>query len=308
MSDAALLPFAEGDVFAGATLLNDANDDHAGRGRILQYDAQLQPRAEVLLDDTTHLVGGLAFDAEGTLWGFDQQEWLVFRFGRDGRRLPNVDLGARPFSHVHFLADGSLLLGEHLVGSEVRFPLKTRFKPLPGRNEFGTGHAFRFARDGRLLHEYATATQGGMGGFLGLTMSALSPDQATLYYVSETGPRLMRYDLAHDRQLPDLLSFPVESRQMFFDLKFDADGRLWVLRGKSLDRIDDDSGELRQSLPLEGFGWALVAPMRDRAHALLGNFFTGAIVKLRLADGQVVASASTGVEKSLAGLAEFASP
>jgi hypothetical protein len=33
-----MLPFEKGDVFLGLTLLNDPDDDHAGLGRIVQYD------------------------------------------------------------------------------------------------------------------------------------------------------------------------------------------------------------------------------------------------------------------------------
>ena len=34
-------PFAKSDVFVGATLLNNPQDDHDGLGRIIQYDAEL---------------------------------------------------------------------------------------------------------------------------------------------------------------------------------------------------------------------------------------------------------------------------
>ena len=44
-SESTLQPFGPGDVFAGATLLNDPDDDHAGRGRIIQYDAGLNEKA-----------------------------------------------------------------------------------------------------------------------------------------------------------------------------------------------------------------------------------------------------------------------
>ncbi len=40
-----LQPFSPGDVFVGSTVLDGADDDHAGRGRILQYDAQLRKKA-----------------------------------------------------------------------------------------------------------------------------------------------------------------------------------------------------------------------------------------------------------------------
>ena len=35
-------PFAPGDIFVGATLLNNPDDDHAGIGRIIQFDANLR--------------------------------------------------------------------------------------------------------------------------------------------------------------------------------------------------------------------------------------------------------------------------
>ena len=37
-------PWQPGDVFVGATLLDDPADDHAGQGRILQLGADLRPK------------------------------------------------------------------------------------------------------------------------------------------------------------------------------------------------------------------------------------------------------------------------
>ena len=38
---------------------------------------------------------------------------------------------------------------------------------------------------------------------------------------------------------------------------------------------------------------------------LLGNFFTGTVAKFSLATGEIVAKAETGVQRSLAGLAQY---
>ena len=57
----ALGAFAPGDIFLGCTLLNDPTDDHAGPGRILQFDEDLRPKGELYTEGGTHLVGGLAF-------------------------------------------------------------------------------------------------------------------------------------------------------------------------------------------------------------------------------------------------------
>jgi hypothetical protein len=308
-----LAPWQPGDVFVGATELDDPADDHAGKGRILQLDAALRPKGELQLAETTHLVGGLKFDPQGVLWAFDSQGFVVLNIHRDGRVLRRAEFGARAWSHVNFAADGTLLLAEHVVGGTIKPEIQARMKTsipfMPGTQRFGDGHVFRFTPDGRLLQEYGTETHGGMGGFLGVTMSALAPDQRTLVYCSETGPRLMRYDLADDRQLPDLQSFappfPPGPPPMFFAMDHASDGALWVLRGGSLHLVDAAGQSVRQ-LPLEGFGWALVDCTADGAHALVSNFFTGEVAKIALADGRKVASFATGAPKAVAGLVEYA--
>ena len=41
MNTSDIKAFEEGDIFVGATLLNNPEDDHAGPGRIIQYDGDL---------------------------------------------------------------------------------------------------------------------------------------------------------------------------------------------------------------------------------------------------------------------------
>jgi hypothetical protein len=312
MTASTLQPFAPGDVLVGATLLDNPADDHAGRGRILQYSADLAPKGELWLDSTTHLVGGLKFDPQGVLWAFDSQEFVVLNVHRDGRVERRSGFPARAFSHVNFAADGSLLLGEHVVGDSIRPEIAARMHTsipfMPGTTRFGDGHVFRCAPDGTVLREYGTATHGGMGGFLGVTMSALAPDGRTLVYCSETGPRLMRYDLERDVQLPDLQSFsppyPPGPPPMFFAMDHGPDGTLYVLRGAAIHVVDDAGASTRQ-IPLEGFGWALIDVCAGGAAALVSNFFSGEVAKIDLASGAKLASVQTGAPKAVAGLVEF---
>ena len=307
-----LQPFVSGDLFVAATLLDNPQDDHAGRGRILQFGADLKPKGEMFLSDTTHLVGGLKFDPQGVLWAFDSQEFVVLNIHRDGRVQRRKEFPARAFSHVNFAADGTLLFGEHVVGDsirpEVQARMHTRIPFMPGAERFGDGHVFRCANDGRLIKEYGTATHGGMGGFLGVTMSALAPDGNTLIYCSETGPRLMLYDLVNDRQLPDLQSFappyPPGPPPMFFGMAYGRDGTLYVLRGASIHVVDQGGTTVRQ-IPLEGFGWATIELAADGQNAFVSSFFSGEVAKIDLASGNKVGSIATQAPKAVAGLAEF---
>jgi len=307
-----LQAFAAGDLFVAATRLDNPQDDHAGRGRILQYAADLTPKGVLWLDETTHLVGGLKFDASGVLWAFDSQEFVVLNIHRDGRVVRRREFGARAYSHVNFAADGTLLFGEHVVGDsikpEIQARMHTRIPFMPGTTRFGDGHVFRFRSDGALVKEYATQTHGGMGGFLGVTMSAISPDGSTLVYCSETGSRLMRYDLVNDRQLPDLQSFappfPPGPPPMFFGMAYGSDGTLYVLRGASI-HVVDEAGQTTRQIPLEGFGWATIELAADDRHAFVSSFFSGEVAKIDLGNGAKVGSIATVAPKAVAGIAEY---
>jgi hypothetical protein len=312
MNESTLQPFAVGDVFVAATQLNNPDDDHAGRGRIIQYGADLKEKGVLWLDDTTHLVGGLKFAPDGVLWAFDSHAFVILNIHQDGRVVRRRDFGSRAFSHVNFTRDGALLFGEHLVGESIRPEIQARMHTklpfMPGTARFGDGHVWKFKPDGTLLKEYGTATHGGMGGFLGVTMSAVAPDGATLVYCSETGPRLFRYDLVNDRQLPDLQSFtppyPPGPPPMFFGMEYGPDGTLYVLRGGNI-HVVNAAGETTRQIPLEGFGWAIMDVSKDGTYAFSASFFSGEVVKVDLATGAKLGSIATGTQKALAGLVEY---
>ena len=163
-------PFAKGDIFAGATLLNVKEDDHAGDGRIIQYDSSLNEKGVLWTEGTTHLIGGLSFAPDGTLWAFDSNSFTVIRVSPAGKQLPKIRFADRAFSNITFAKDGTIYLGEHLVGNTVRMrpgtTLGTTLPKLPGSDRFGDGRLYHFTQDGKLLKEYATPVHGGMPGFL----------------------------------------------------------------------------------------------------------------------------------------------
>jgi hypothetical protein len=296
------VPFAPGDVVVGCTLLNDPADDHRGRGRILHYDAALRLRNTIWLDDTTHIVQGLRFGPDGTLWAFDAFAYRIARFAPDGRRIADFRAPARPFGHVTFAADGRFFLGEHFTGAKSRVPLRTTLPFLPGTRRFGDGHLFEFSRDGRLLREHSTPVHGGMGGFQGLTSSAIAPDGRSIVYTSESGPRIFRWDLGRRTPLPDVAAFAGNAGRFFFELAFDDEGRLLVVTGTGIDAMDLQ-GRVLRSYPLGSFGWAsLSEPRGGRVHAV--NFFSGEIATLDLRSGAILARADAGIRRSAAGVAE----
>lgn len=302
---AGVVPFAPGDIFATCTLLDDPSDDHRGRGRIIHYDANLALKNTLWLDDTTHLLQGPRFSPQQVLFAFDAFAHKVVRFAVDGSRLPNlVEAPARAFGSAAFATDGRFFLGETLVGTGSRLPLKTTLPTMPGSTRLGDGHVFEFDANGKLRREHATPTHGGMAGFQGVSSLALAPDGRTLVYVSETGPKIFAWDVATGTSLPDIASFPDSSRKFYFDVRFDEIGSLYALAGGALEIYDLRSRTLRRSIALPGFGWASMSTPRS-GNILLANFFSGEIAKLDLATGAVLQKAQTNAPKALSGIAQL---
>ncbi len=311
--ESTLQPFEKGDVFVGATMLNNDDDDHAGDGRIIQFDADLNEKGVLWTEGTTHLVGGLKFGPDGNLWAFDSTSFCVVRVSPEGKQLPKIDFADKSFSNVNFLADGTVVFGEHLVGHEINLPpdrpLGTTLPFMPGTERFGDGHVFRFTMEGELVQEYATETHGGMPGFLGCTSATLAPDGKTLVYCSELGNRLLRYDLEADQQLPDLITYSKESGDMAMTEAYQPDGTLLFIKANfregAVVQTLDGEGNVIRTYETAGPGWAALGPSIDSQCAFVCNFFNGTFIKMDLDTGETIATAETNVERALAGIAQY---
>jgi hypothetical protein len=303
-------PFEAGDIFLGCTYLNDPTDDHAGLGRILQYDADFKPKGVLWTEGHRHLVMGLNFDRQGMLWGFDIHTQAIIRVDRYGRQMPTINLCNRAFGSAAFGADGNIYLGETLKGTKAYWGSLMKF--IPGTNRIGDGHVFKFNQELKLVDEYPTETAVELAGFKGVTHLSLHPSGEYLAYTTETGKRLMRYDVVRRKQMPDLATVTggnLYDRNWFIAVAYCQDGRLLVTRGDTVDCYAEDGKLLRNyDLKQFGYGFAQVAVCHDQKHALASNIFTGIACKFSLDTGQVVGHVQTdhgGQRRSLAGIAEF---
>jgi hypothetical protein len=182
-----LQPFEPGDIFVTASLLDESARFPTGEGRIRQYGADWQLKAEMATGHTG-LISALVLDPAGWLHALDPQARAITTIAGDGRVVEQFQLRPhRAYGSMIALGGGQYLLGEHMVGE------------IPGF--CGEGKVYRVALDGTVLGTYDTETNGGMGGFLGVTHMALSADGRTLFHTSETGPHVYAHDLASDRRL-----------------------------------------------------------------------------------------------------------
>lgn len=302
-----LQPFEAGDFLLGATLLNNPDDDHAGDGRIFQFDKNFQQKAVLHLPDTTHLVKGLMFGPDGVLWAFDTSEHMIIQIGPDGKRLPNPDFPKRPWSSGFFDKAGNLYLYEHITGTMADVPEKYQKMQgvLPGTaDRIGDGNVYKFSPSGELLETYETETSTSFAGYLGVTSCTLHPSETYITYTTETSKRIMRYDIVNNRQMDDLMQLPDDQPEFVFCLDYTADGLLLVTRGPKIEVLND-AGDIVQTIPLEGRGWATIKECLDPDYILVSSFFAGVLLKMEKATGNVVGKMEVNVERALAGVAEF---
>lgn len=302
-------PFAPGDVFLGCTYLNHPTDDHAGEGRILQFDRNLVPKGTLYTEGTSHLVINLSFAPDGTLWAFDPFARVVVRVTPDGRQvLPNHDFGQRGWGSAVFGPDGSVYLCEYLKGSRPYQGGVMRL--LPGTDVVGYGRIQKRDATLAVVTEYDNETAPSLTGFHGVTHSAMHPSGRFITYITDLGMRVLRFDVVAGRQMPDLVAYPggpEYARKWTTGVAYLSDGTLLLLRGSFIDLIDESGRSLR-TVPLDEYGYAMIRTCADERYALATNIFTGVMSRVDLREGRIVGQIDTGFAKphrSLAGVAEY---
>jgi hypothetical protein len=308
-------PFEPGDIFLGLTLLNNPDDDHAGDGRIVQYDKELNKKGELWTDGGGHLVGGLEFDNNGLLWAFN--DLLVLHVDSEtGRQRPlSEKFLPRSYRSASFASDGSVFLGEHMKAKEkptegIATHTTIKFPVIPGDGILGYGFIYKYDADWNLVKVFECETAPEMTGFKGVTHSSLHPSEKFVTYATETGKRIMHYDVINDEQMPDLVTYPgddILDRVWAIAVKHLPDGRLLVTRGDFMELLDEE-GQVLKTYPLETYGWSDIEVCGDGEHCLVSSIWEGTVVKVHVESGEIVGMIDTGMKaptRSLAGIAEF---
>ncbi len=285
-----LAPFAPGDIFITASDLDESARFPTGLGKVLQFSAGWRPKA-TLETGKTGLISALCIDTLGNLHILDPQARALDSVGPDGRPVKLFTrLEQRAYGSMIALPGGDFLLGEHMVGE------------IPGFS--GSGNVYRVAADGECLETYDTETNGGVGGFLGVTHMALSGDGKTLFHTSETGPHIYAHDLLANRRLG-----PVYTRSdpppMVFGVAPGADGAIIVACGSEL-RLVAPGGEQVAKWPMpEGRGWAVAVPGNTPGELWALDFFGGKLARLNSLNGELLELRELGLAKCLTGIAEM---
>jgi hypothetical protein len=106
-----------------------------------------------------------------------------------------------------------------------------------------------------------------------------------------------------------LISYAADSGNMTITEAYQPDGGLLYIyanfrKGFFLQALDD-AGSATRTYDMEGPGWASLGISIESGRALVGNFFTGTVIKMDLGTGETLARAETEVPRSLAGIAQY---
>jgi hypothetical protein len=307
-------PFEQGDIFLGLTELNNPDDDHAGDGRIVQYDSGLNKKGELWTEGGEHLIGGLEFDNSGRLWAFNDLA-VIHVDPKSGRQLPlSESFLPRVYRSASFAKDGSAFLGEHMKAKSkptegVATKTTIKFPVIPGEGILGFGFIYKYDTDWSHVETFECETAPEFTHFKGVTHSTLHPDEQWVTYTTETGKRIMRYDIVNAKQMPDLMTYPGEMGDQVWAIavKYLPDGRLLVTRGNFMELLDENANVLR-TYPLETYGWSDIEVCGEAPYCLVSNIWDGRVVKINVETGEIVGEIDTGMKapnRTLAGIAEY---
>ncbi len=307
--------FEPGDIFLGLTELNDPDDDHGGDGRIVQYNKDMNLKGELWTNGGNHLVGGLEFDHNGLLWAFNDLA-VIHVDPKTGRQLPLSDkFLPRAYRSASFDVDDNVFLGEHMKAKSkptegMATRTTTKFPVIPGEGILGFGFIYKYDTDWNLKKVFECETAPEFTHFKGVTHSSLHPSGQFITYATETGKRLMRYDVVNDRQMPDLVAYPGDDpfdRIWVIAVKYWPDGRLLVTRGDFMELLDEE-GNVLKNYPLDTYGWTDIETCADGVHCLVSSIWEGTVVKINVETGAIVGNIDTGMtapKRCLAGIAEY---
>ena len=283
-----LEPFAPGDIFVTDSDLDDAARFPTGMGKVRQYDREWNLKG-VHETGQYGLISALSLDPKGRLHILDPQAYWFGSICPDGQpveafpKLPRIAFG----SMIH-CPDGHIL-GEQMVGD------------MPGFS--GKGHVYRIDGDGTVRAEWNTQTNGGLGGFLGVTHMALSQDGTTLYHVSETGENVYAHQLAGDKRLGPIYTRE-DAPHFVFGIAGLEDDSLLVACASEVRRVVPGKGVQRvYSLP-KGRGWSVVKLRPGDTSFWALDFLEGQLASVNIETGEIEQHKGLGLRKCLAGIAE----
>ena len=297
-STANLSDVREGDLFLVLNEIDQHNIDYrrgiSGQCRIVHYDQDFNPRGELWTGEPGMLVGLLYNPRDQRLYATNPHRNSIVAYDSSGalHRLAGF-LPERRYGNMALAPNGDILIGVHSLYGE------------PVEDEHGDGKLIRFNPQTRAVRFHEVEIDGGRGGRHCVSNLAVAGDGRTVYYVSEAGRRVCRYDTGPGRQLPDFVALADSDTIRTYGLGVLPGGEVLMASGSGAV-LFSPRGEILKNyeVPFDR-GWTRATPSIDGRHFYLSNFLQGLLQRRDLATGAVVSELHTGLKCSLLSLSEY---
>ena len=288
----------EGDFFLALNEIDQTNINFrkgiSGRCRIVHYDKDFKPKGELWTGEEGLLVGLLYNPNDKRLYATNPQLNSILAYDSAGNkhRLANY-LPVRRYGNMALARNGDILIGVHSLYGE------------PPDDQYGDGKLIRFNPDTETVDFYEVEIDGGRSGRHCISNLAIAPDDTTIYYVSEAGRRLCRYDTESRRQLGDFITFGDGDAMKTYGMGGLADGRL-LMACSSGAVLFSRGGEIVKNYDVPfNKGWTRAKLALDGEHFYLSNFSQGLLQRRNIETGEVVGELNTGLKASMLSLSEY---
>ncbi len=288
----------DGDFFLALNEIDQSNIDFrkgiSGLCRIVHYDRDFNPKGELWTGESGLLVGLLYNPNDRRLYATNPQKnsLLVYDTAGKKHRLTSY-LPVRRYGNMALARNGDIVIGVHsLYGALIE-------------DEFGDGKLIRFNPHTEAVSFFEVEIDGGRRGRHCISNLAIAPDDQTIYYVSESGRRLCRYDTQSGSQLDDFLAFTDEDSLRTYGMGVLPGGEV-LMACSSGAVLFGPEGEILRSydVPFDK-GWTRAKLALDGEHFYLSNFTQGLLQRRNIETGKVVNELSTGLKCSMLSLTEY---
>ncbi|MCY4165440.1 MAG: hypothetical protein OXF03_04750 [Gammaproteobacteria bacterium] len=294
-------PHSPGDLFLVLNEIDQSNIDYrkgiSGRCRIMHYDREFNPKSELWTGEEGMLVGLLYNPNDRRLYATNPQLNSLLACdpsgAREWRPLAGGCLPPRRYGNMALARNGDIVIGVHSL-----------YGAAAAEDEHGNGKLIRFNPQTEAVRFFDVEIDGGRGGKHCVSNLALADDDATVYYVSEAGRRICRYDTAARRQLGDFRALGDGEAMRTYGLGLLPGGEVLMACGSGAVLLGP-RGDIARTYdaPFDS-GWTRAQPALDGKHFYLSNFLHGLLQRREIATGEVAAELRTGLKCSLLSLAE----
>ena len=288
----------EGDLFLALNEIDQNNIDFrkgiSGLCRIVHYDRDFNPKGELWTGESGLLVGLLYNPNDQRLYATNpQQNSLLAYDSAGGKHRLTGYLPVRRYGNMALARNGDIVIGVHsLYGA-------------PPEDQYGDGKLIRFNPETEMVNFHDVEIDGGRSGRHCISNLAIGPDDKTIYYVSEAGRRLCRYDTETQQQLSDFITFAKDDVMKTYGMGMLPGGEVLMACSSGAVLFSSEGETLKNyDVPFKK-GWTRAKLALDGKHFFLSNFSQGLLQRRDIESGEVVSELNTGLKCSMLSLSEY---